>query len=334
MRHLNNPLISVLTPSWNRGNLIEKVHNSISSQTYRNLEWVVVNDGSSDNSQAVLESLIARNEVAMTCITFLARSGKCRADNILLDSANGDFVVWCDSDDILKPMAIDTLHKAWVSIPEDEKDSYIGVAGMCTDISGKIQSSGSYPFSSFSCKWHELSQLHGMRGDMCIMIDRKKVGTARFPEYDLVMNESGFWRQFMDMRILCIPDILKIMKRDTENRVSGSNKMEYSKGKAYSIALADSASFKKLSFLDQVRLSCRYHRYCTHGDLSFAERNKIFSVKKTFSYFIGLLPGRLLAWKDTAQNKVVKTHHIFERGRGSKVEIKLNKKASLLLRNS
>lgn len=324
MNRSDHPLVSVLTPSWNRSDFLYRVYESLCLQSCRDIEWIIVDDGSSDDTESVMLKLIEQAPYPLTYARFSHRAGKCRADNALLDFAQGDFVIWCDSDDTLRPRAIEQLLEAWSAISSAEKGAYIGIIGMCADPNGTIQSTGGNAFSKFVTTWSELGSIHDMKGDMCIMIRRDTIGAHRFPEHDLVMTESGFWHQFFDMKVVCLPDVLKIMARDTENRISGSSRMEYCRGKAYAIAYADSGKFHQRTFMDQLNLASRYHRYSMHGDLSFTERNHLFTGRKSWAYYAGLIPGVLLAWKDMLQGRVVKSHHIFEEGKFATLTVKRN----------
>lgn len=330
MTNKKSPRVSILTPSWNRAEFLSKVYKSLCLQSYSNFEWNIVDDGSSDDTESVMLDLIGKATFPITFARFPHRAGKSRADNTLLDLASGKFVIWCDSDDILNSRAIDSMLAAWSRIPFEEKENCIGVIGMCADINGIIQSTGGNAFVEFMTTWGDLGRVHGMRGDMCIMLRRDIIGTHRFHEHDLVMPESGFWHQFMSMKVVCLPDVLKVMNRDTENRISGSSRMEYCRGKAYAIVYADSGTFHERTFWGQLNLANRYHRYSIHGDLSFSERNSLFTGKKTLAYYAGLIPGVILAWKDILQGHVVKSHRIFEEGKSAKLTVKRNALAAKL----
>ena len=316
--------VSVLTPTWNRGLYLKRVQSALLNQEAGIFEWIVVDDGSNDLTEDVMSELMSNSNFPITYALFPRRVGKCRADNLLLDLASGDFVLWCDSDDALTPGAIKRLLNEWENIPPDNRSDFIGVVALCADPAGNIQSTGLSNFSPFVCTWDELSSSYKMAGDMCIMQNRQVIGDRRFPEHDLVITESGFWHQFMTKKILCLPDVLKIMIRDTENRISGSHLMEYCRGKAYAIAYADRERFNRLSMLRQLSLASRFHRYAIHGDLTIGIRNRLFFGPKPFMYYTGLVLGVLFAVKDILQGRVVKSHLIFEKGKSTEAVIERN----------
>ena len=154
--------------------------------------------------------------------------------------------------------------------------------------------------------------------------EKSVIHNQRFPEHDLVMSESGFWHQFMHMNVLCIPDVLTIMNRNIPNQISGSKKMEYCRGKAYSIIYADSSSFANKTMRQQLKLASMYHRYCIHGDISFKKGAELFRGRKSVNYYIGFLIGSIQALRDIIQGRVIKTHRIFEKGRNASYVMNVN----------
>lgn len=58
-RIMSNPLVSVVIPTYNRANIIKNTIDSVLNQTYKNIEIIVVDDGSTDNTQAIVDSYIA-----------------------------------------------------------------------------------------------------------------------------------------------------------------------------------------------------------------------------------------------------------------------------------
>ncbi len=325
-KHSTKPRVSILTPSWNRAKLLPKVHDSLEKQTEQNFEWIVVDDGSDDDTQEVMNNLLETATFPTIFSFYKQRVGKCRADNTLLDLSNSDKILWCDSDDVLIPEAIEIMLEVWDSILENEKNNYIAVIALCSDPSGNFQNTGNTKFDSFTCSWEDLMKVHGMSGDMCIMVNSCLVGNARFLEVDLVMPESGFWKQFMSKKVVCIQYQLKIVTRTTKNRISGSNRMEYCRGKAFSILLADKIDYPDKSVKNRVRIASNLIRYSIHGDLKLREIENKFGTNSSYLTFkIGKVIGAILALKDRLQGRVYKSHIVFEKSRDEVANTTLNK---------
>lgn len=97
-----NPLISIIIPSYNRGNLIRETLDSIIEQTYTNWECIVIDDRSTDGTDAILKEYSNRdNRFIIITKPLELKQGASISKNIGLQSARGEFVQFLDSDDIL-----------------------------------------------------------------------------------------------------------------------------------------------------------------------------------------------------------------------------------------
>lgn len=103
------PLISVVIPAYNAGQTILRACESVLSQSYPNVELIVVNDGSRDNTGAILDAL-AEAHGNLRCI-HQANGGVCRARNAGLDAMTGDYLFFLDADDEIIPGALEQLYR-------------------------------------------------------------------------------------------------------------------------------------------------------------------------------------------------------------------------------
>lgn len=101
------PKVSVIVPAYNVARYLEDAVGSVQRQTYRNLEIVIVNDGSQDNSGEIADQ-IARSDKRVRVIHKL-NGGLGAARNTGLSNTSGKYVTFVDSDDQLPPRAIETL---------------------------------------------------------------------------------------------------------------------------------------------------------------------------------------------------------------------------------
>lgn len=108
------PLVSVIVPVYNTSAYLRECLDSLLAQTYRELEILCVNDGSTDNSPAILEEYAARDSRIRVITQENAGLGAAR--NAALDAATGEWVVCVDSDDTLEP---DILSAALAALEPD-----------------------------------------------------------------------------------------------------------------------------------------------------------------------------------------------------------------------
>ena len=89
-------LVSVIIPTYNRAHLIKRSAESVLNQTYTNLELIIVDDGSTDDTEEVVKTL---NDNRVTYIK-QPNQGACAARNNGIDHAKGEFIAFQDSDDV------------------------------------------------------------------------------------------------------------------------------------------------------------------------------------------------------------------------------------------
>ena len=90
------PLISVIIPTYNRANLIKRSAESVLNQTYTNLELIIVDDGSTDNTKEVIASI---NDERVIYVK-QENKGCCAARNNGINLARGKYIAFQDSDDV------------------------------------------------------------------------------------------------------------------------------------------------------------------------------------------------------------------------------------------
>ena len=93
----NKPLVSVIIPTYNRGRLILDSINSVLNQTYKNIELIVVDDCSTDNTEEILKSI---NDSRIKYVKLEKNSGACIARNKGIELSTGEFIAFNDSDDL------------------------------------------------------------------------------------------------------------------------------------------------------------------------------------------------------------------------------------------
>lgn len=112
----NKPLISVVIPSYNRGKVILRSIDSVLNQTYKNIELIVVDDYSTDDTMDIVKN-IGDNRIKY--IKLEKNSGACIARNRGIDEAMGEFIAFNDSDDIWHS---DKLEKQIAFLEEQNAD--------------------------------------------------------------------------------------------------------------------------------------------------------------------------------------------------------------------
>jgi glycosyltransferase involved in cell wall biosynthesis len=109
-----NPLVSIIIPSFNQGEFIEQTILSVLNQTYQNIECIIIDGSSSDNTVDVIK----RYESMLSKIVSEEDDGQADAINKGIRLASGDFITWINSDDLLDPAAIEYAVAAFAENPD------------------------------------------------------------------------------------------------------------------------------------------------------------------------------------------------------------------------
>lgn len=112
---VNKPLISVIIPTYNRVSCLTKSINSVLNQTYKNLELIVVDDGSTDDTKNVISSI---KDFRLKYIKLNKNYGPSRARNVGIKKATGLLVTFNDSDDIWHYDKLEKQYEDFVNNPD------------------------------------------------------------------------------------------------------------------------------------------------------------------------------------------------------------------------
>lgn len=130
---VGGPLVSVVIPVYNVSRYLPQCMDSVIRQTYRNMEIILVDDGSTDGSGRICDEYAQRD--ARVCVVHSLNKGLASARNLGLDHIRGEYISFVDSDDWIEPHTIETLISTAINTGAD-----IAVAGRCSEYIGKTVS--------------------------------------------------------------------------------------------------------------------------------------------------------------------------------------------------
>lgn len=157
------PAFTVFTPTYNRAHTLRRVYESLLRQRTDLLEWLVVDDGSTDTTQELLAELAVAAPFPVRVIRQPNR-GKHVAHNRAVATARGELTVILDSDDELLEGALDELWSAWTAIPSDARSMYAGVVAHSVDACG-LMIGKPFPRDVVDCHFIDMLAAKGLVGD-------------------------------------------------------------------------------------------------------------------------------------------------------------------------
>jgi glycosyltransferase involved in cell wall biosynthesis len=316
------PLISIITPSWNREYFLKKLADSLINQSFKNFEWIVGNDGSTDNTDNFIKSLLKKKDFKIKYVASSLRIGKAAMDNILLDYVSGEYITWCGSDDILLPDALENISKLITQIPKNEINNYVGIFAQSIDRYNKSQTfyENNIPKEAVHLTWEVLTKI--TKGDATIIERSELIKGNKFLEVDFLISESSFFnRLYKGKKFIVTPTVVKIMDRSADNSTSFGKKIQYTRGSAYCIAIIETnINFAKYSIIKKIKVIINYWRYSIHGDIKFSEaRSMLEPVNKNILWSLVYIISLILCLRDNLLGKVKKTHIDFEKNMKKKI---------------
>lgn len=135
---VKKPRFTIFTPTFNRGPFLKNVYNSLLEQTYSDFEWVIVDDGSTDNTQKICHEFI---EEKLINIRYYKKEngGKYTAWSFGLSKFSGKYVVCADSDDLKTPNMLEVYNYHWQLLENSiEYESFWEIKTRCKDQNNQL----------------------------------------------------------------------------------------------------------------------------------------------------------------------------------------------------
>ena len=214
----NHPYLSVITPIYNRRLTIKRTIYSIERQSFRNFEYILIDDGSTESADDIIYDFMRNTEIPVLYIK-KKNGGVHTARNRAIICARGELLVNVDSDDELQPNALETFYRTWESIPNEERSKYREIVAQCSDQNG-ARVGTPFPKEINSVEWNEaIKMCEKTKGEHIGCYVTKIMQKNLWPEPDEVtfVAESILWKKLESMyRSYFINDMVRIYHTNTE----------------------------------------------------------------------------------------------------------------------
>lgn len=124
---MHRPLITVFTPSYNRRNCIHKCYESLRNQTSYNFCWLIIDDGSIDNTEELVKQWQASEDRFQIIYEYKENGGLHTGYNRGIELADTELFVCVDSDDWMPKDAIERIETVWCQVKDK---GYVGIMGI------------------------------------------------------------------------------------------------------------------------------------------------------------------------------------------------------------
>lgn len=262
---------SIVTPTYNRANLIGRVYESLSKQTFKDFEWIVIDDGSTDNTKELISEYKKEADFDIKYI-YTPNAGKANALNKSIEYCTGFFYLVFDSDDWCDSDALLVFNEEWECLSENEKLEYAAISCLKKYKNDELVGDDYSKINKYGLSYIDRVNVN-IKGDKWECLLLRAVQELKYPVFDsdkymapdylwLKIAEQGYKTIFLN-RALSIVEYQAdgISKNNLYHRVANS-KTTY---RYYS----DISKVEGLGFKYKLRMSINKNRFLFHSGFSF-----------------------------------------------------------------
>ena len=130
-----NPILTIFTPTYNRKNLLLRTYESLKNQTSNNFEWLIIDDGSTDDTKEYVDKWIKQNNDFKIRYIYQENKGMHGAHNTAYENINTELNTCLDSDDYMPYDAVEKICNFWI---KNGSNKYAGFAALDAFENGEI----------------------------------------------------------------------------------------------------------------------------------------------------------------------------------------------------
>lgn len=286
----NNVLFTIFTPTYNRAYTLDRLYRSLIDQTSKNFKWIIVDDGSTDNTKELVSTF--SREFFDIIYTNKKNGGKHRAINVGLDIADTEYFFIVDSDDYLIPKAI--------SIAEEKviNTDLVGFAGIAFN---RGYSEDQLIGKSFSGDYIDATNLERKKfnilGDKAEIYKTSILKLYKFPEFEgeNFISEMVVWNRIArdGYKIRWFNEILYITNYLDDGLTVNSDKIFSNSPNGYALMIKEYAKFANLGVLEKLRYYAHYCRIRKMKDLQIKNNDLALELD---TFFVNIVVARILSF--------------------------------------
>lgn len=173
------PTLTVFTPTYNRAYTIHKCYESLKRQTNKDFMWLVIDDGSTDNTKEIIDGYINEGIIDIKYI-YQENQGMHGAHNTAYKNIDTELNVCIDSDDYMPNDAVEKIIKFW---NENKRDDLAGIAGLDSYEDGSIIGTR-FPENLKESTLFDLYRKEGVKGDKKLVYRTELTKNYPYPIFE------------------------------------------------------------------------------------------------------------------------------------------------------
>lgn len=203
-------MFTVFTSTYNRAYVLRRAFNSLQQQTFKDFEWVVVDDGSTDDTERLVRDL-AQEALFPVRYFFQPHGHTKKAINRGAREAGGELFIFLDSDDELMPNALERINFYWQKVSSEKHLQICGIFGLCQYVDGGLVGR-KFPQDCMKSSLNEILFRHKAVGERAAAIVTSVLRQYSFPENipGLVPEGTVFVRMARKYQAIFVNEVFRV----------------------------------------------------------------------------------------------------------------------------
>uniref|UniRef100_UPI0039A412B7 glycosyltransferase family 2 protein n=1 Tax=Ornithobacterium rhinotracheale TaxID=28251 RepID=UPI0039A412B7 len=290
------PTISIITPTYNRANLLKRAFDSLQNQESKDFEWIIIDDGSIDNTDELIKTF-SPNGFDLSYYK-KTNGGKHTALNFGVQKAKGDFIIMLDSDDELPNDAVSTVLEKTKKLPKELG----GIAGRKSLPSGEIVGTQD-DFDEIISNSLDIRYKENVGGDLTEVFRTSIMKEFPFPEIkgERFCPEALVWNRIAQKyNLLFFNKSIYTAEYQEGGLTNTIVKIRMNSPKASMIHYSELASYN-IPLKEKIKATINFWRF-SFNDNDWSFKNKLSRVNLLYS-LVGFPLGFAMYLNDRRKNK-------------------------------
>ncbi|UJF32790.1 glycosyltransferase family 2 protein [Paenibacillus hexagrammi] len=278
--------LTVFTPTYNRSHTLPRLYESLCQQTRKDFIWIVVDDGSTDHTAALVNTWI-KEERCNIQYYFQTNRGKQFAHNRGVELATTELFVCVDSDDYLTPNAVGNIGSKWERCSDTKH--VCGILSLRGYPDGSLNGSG-FPQGVETTSIYDLYTKHGFSGDTMLVFTLNILRQFPFPEIpgERFINEAIVYNRISKQYTMAILDqILYVGQYLPDGYTHNIVEIMRQNPRGFSLYYKELVLMEK-SLLRKWKYAAQYIAFAVHGEEQHMIKNSAFPLLSLLLFPLGL----------------------------------------------
>lgn len=281
---------TIFTPTYNRAYILERAYESLLAQTCKDFLWLIIDDGSQDNTEELVSQWIEEGKIAIKYVK-QENMGRFGAYNTATKFFTGELFSFLDSDDAYMPNMLEEIKKEWEKRDKNLKVPIIGIIFYMQYPNGEII--GNQLPNIYSERLYVLKDRYGLKGDKAQVYDRKVIQQYKYPIFpgekyigdSLIMNRANEKGQ-----MLVFPQALYIREYLPDSLSSNRLKVRCASPKGTAYYYKETMKYYNYNFVKKTVYAMKYIAFSIIGKTKiFDDIHGIQKLLVVIMYIPGIL---------------------------------------------